>query len=335
MGMVLAASAAYFVWNNVGPTYQASGSTVLIPPKSTVQSSNPNGRDANPLLYLGELGQARDVLISAMASDEVQADFSQNVPGASYSVSADPMSNGPIILYAVSAPSADVAVAGARYLGEQVDARFSAVQAALGVYGDTMIRTMPLTEAGTATADSKAQVRSTLVVGAGVLLLCVFLVALVDGLASARRRRRAGRGARAAVDDLEPSTAQLGEDSGSDEGDSQRAQDADVKETESPAEAADSEEAESPRVENADSGTPAAAASAESGRRRRRRKRSRHSAPAPEPTPEHVDIVEPADAEDMSPEPSSEAEAGEVAMIDGEDPRTADDHDVHFSMQHS
>lgn len=189
-GLVLAVAAGYLAWSDTGPVYTASGSTVLIPPKASVQSTNPGGRDSNPLLYLGELGQARDVLASALASDEVQGDFQRQVPGASYSVGADPLSNGPIILYSVTAPSADVAVSGARYMREQVDSRLSSLQSSLGVYDEAKIRTLMLTEPESAVSDNKAQVRSALVVGVAVLLLCIFLVALVDGLAAARRKRK-------------------------------------------------------------------------------------------------------------------------------------------------
>nr|WP_300148037.1 hypothetical protein [Propionicimonas sp.] len=191
LGVALAGVAAFYVWDTVGPRYNSVGSTVLIPPKSSIEGIAPHGRDGNPLLYLGELGQARDVLISALSSDAVQEDFTERFPGSSYSVGVDPLSNGPIIVLSVNSASAAEALEGVRFLSAEVDDRFSAVQRSLSVEADDEIRTMVLTEPSAPVADNKSQVRLALVVAGGVLLICIFLVALVDGLAAAYRRRRA------------------------------------------------------------------------------------------------------------------------------------------------
>ena len=190
LGLALAAFSGYSVWQEVGPRYQAVGSTVLIPPKSSIEKISPNGTDGNPLIFLGELGQARDVLMSVMSSDAVQEDFAAKCPGSTDGGAADPLANGRILVLSVSAPTAGDAVAGVHYLSDEMENRFSAVQDKLSVSAGAEIRTMVLTEANTPTVDNKSQMRLSLVVSAVVLVLSIFLVALVDGLGAARRRRR-------------------------------------------------------------------------------------------------------------------------------------------------
>lgn len=192
LGVVLAGLACFVVWGQVGARYTAENSTLMLPPLSATKGTAPKGRDGNPLLYLGGLGQARDVVIGAVNAASVQAEHEDRFPSAEYTVAADTLSSGPIIVVRSSASSPEVALASAAFMTERLQAELDRMQTDLQVAKDSRIRLMALTVDTTPEADNQLRIRVAVIAGAFIVLSALFLIGLMDGLILSRRRRGAG-----------------------------------------------------------------------------------------------------------------------------------------------
>lgn len=189
LGLILAVSAMYVTWDRVEQRFTAEGSLLLLPPPSSIERILPNRRDGNPLLYLGDLNQARDVVISLMSSDEVREAFADEFPASTYTVSTDPLSSGPIVVITVDAPEPRTALTAVRQISSEVTTRLRQAQSELSVDKDSQIGVMVLTRPADAEMQNRSQVRATVMVGGAIMVSSVLLVAVIDGLISARRRR--------------------------------------------------------------------------------------------------------------------------------------------------
>ena len=65
VSLLCTAAATFFIVTAVGPTYQAKSTVLMMPPGTSTQQADNVG---NPLLQLGSLAQARDVLIRVLTS---------------------------------------------------------------------------------------------------------------------------------------------------------------------------------------------------------------------------------------------------------------------------
>jgi len=81
LGLVLAGFGATMAWTNTDTRYEAQASILLLPPPNVTRDALPAG-DGNPLLYLSDLNQARDVILNAVSSQAVREEFAQHFPGA-------------------------------------------------------------------------------------------------------------------------------------------------------------------------------------------------------------------------------------------------------------
>lgn len=190
LGLAVAISAGYLAWTHVGSRYSSEVSVLLLPPLNVTKSNVPGGRDGNPLLYLGGLGQARDVLIGIMSSDAQGQAFEDQFPDSSFTVTPDFMSSGPIVVLKVDTPGAATAEASISFLTDRVQGEFKATQASLGVKNDAAIRTIALTSPTDPEPDQKAQLRISAITTAGVIVVSLLLIALIDGLLRTRGKRR-------------------------------------------------------------------------------------------------------------------------------------------------
>jgi uncharacterized protein involved in exopolysaccharide biosynthesis len=69
----------------VGPTYEAKGATLLIPPGATVQQRlNVGASSGNPYLALSGLTQARDVVIRSVSAQATYLEICQGSGDARY-----------------------------------------------------------------------------------------------------------------------------------------------------------------------------------------------------------------------------------------------------------
>ena len=188
VGLAIAATGAYLAWDRIEPTYSAESSILMLPPTSATKAVPPNTTNSNPLLYLGGLGQARDALISALASDASKKDFEAKFPDTEYEIVPDNSSNAPIIVMSAEAPTAETALTAVKYLADRVDGEFSNLQRQLAVDKEEQIRSMPLTTATLAAPNYQTRIRTAAIVGVGLAAISVLLVGLVDGLLIHRRK---------------------------------------------------------------------------------------------------------------------------------------------------
>lgn len=190
LGVVLALGAAYVAWGQAGARYSSQSTTLLLPPISATKSTDPKASDGNPLLYLGGLGQARDVLLNIMMSESLKQSFEANFPNSEYTATADFASSGPIVVVKVDTPTPAMAAASARYLTDNVAERLAEMQRELSIKKNAVIRSMTLTAPTEPEEENKVQIRAAALVGIGILVVALLLIALFDGLLTSRRRGR-------------------------------------------------------------------------------------------------------------------------------------------------
>ncbi len=173
-------AAAYM---NTAPTLQRSASELLVPGSTTI----PIG--GNPYLYLGGLGQAADVLVSALNAEQVLDPIRQEYPGTTITVARDTGTSGPMILITVTGTK-DAAVAGALdAIRDAVPATLSKLQTSAGVTEKARIDVQTLTSDSSSTVIEKARIETVGMIGVAGLVVTVLLVGLVDGLVMNRRKR--------------------------------------------------------------------------------------------------------------------------------------------------
>lgn len=193
VGILLAGFACFIVWGQVGARYAAENSTLMLPPLSATKGTAPKGRDGNPLLYLGGLGQARDVVIGAANAASVQAEHEAQFPSAEYTVAPDTLSSGPIIVVRSTASDPDVALASAEFMTNRLQVELDRMQTELEVGKDSKIRLMALTTGAAPKADNQLRIRAAVVVGAVLVLGVLFLIGFMDGLVLSRLRGKSAR----------------------------------------------------------------------------------------------------------------------------------------------
>lgn len=192
VALLLAVGAGFGAMAAAGAKNSAVGVMVLIPPRSTVQDAARTSSFAppNPLLYLGNLGQARDVLLRAAASQEVAAAVEASAPGATYAVTNDPQSPGPLVIISTSSKSPGPAVAALEVLETRLPIELKALQERLGIGPSDGITMLQLTSDKTPEIDRKSQVQMGAVGGAVTLVAGLLVLALLDARMIARSARR-------------------------------------------------------------------------------------------------------------------------------------------------
>jgi hypothetical protein len=90
-GLLLTAGIALGTALAVPAAYEAQATVLLVPGRDSIPASG------NPFLYLGDLGQARDVVVRTLDAEATRAMVQGDQPGADYSVAGDPNSSAPLI----------------------------------------------------------------------------------------------------------------------------------------------------------------------------------------------------------------------------------------------
>jgi hypothetical protein len=187
VGCLMTAGLCFGAFHLVNPTYEAHGSVLLLPPKTSV------GKRGNPYLYLGGLGQAGEVLSARLNTAEVLDPIKAQHPGTTLEIGPDATTTGPILSVTATGGS-DVAAMGslARAL-QTVPQVLARLQDDLRVPATSRITVLDLTTDAVATPLTKARDRAVIALAAlgfaGSLLLTGFL----DGLLAARLRRQPQR----------------------------------------------------------------------------------------------------------------------------------------------
>lgn len=184
VGLILAAGLGAVAAYLVPPTYEATGSVVLLPPKSTVE---PGG---NPYLQLVGLGQTVDVVSRAMMAQSAAATVKAAHPSATYTVAPDPLTSGPLLLVTVTDKSPEGAVGTLSDVMARLPAELASIQKALGYTGTTQITSSVLAKDLDPEVIRKSQLRAVIATVGAVLIVTVLGVALIDGLTESRGRGR-------------------------------------------------------------------------------------------------------------------------------------------------
>lgn len=188
--VVLAAAAGATVATMSGAKYTAAATAALIPPPSTVENATKTSSYAppNPMMYLNGLGQARDVLVQGVNSEQTSDEVKARVPGATFEVTPDPASSAPLILVQSEARSDVEALSALDVLNSRIPATLNSIQQQLGIPQSNTITVFPLTSDKVATVNRKSQIQLAVTSGFAFLVTALLGLALLDGAASGRHR---------------------------------------------------------------------------------------------------------------------------------------------------
>lgn len=195
LALIISLGLGLFAFSQIGPTYAASSTLVPMPPQSVINSARADQSYApnNPLLYLGTLSNARDVLVSSLGSTQVQSQLQSRAPGASVSVAADATSGSPMIVVTSEAKTKSAALTGVRSMGGLADTTLRSVQDSLNVTSANRVTLYTLTQDKRAKTQRKKQLEYTILAFVLSMLSVLLVIALVDNLGrrlSAQRDNR-------------------------------------------------------------------------------------------------------------------------------------------------
>lgn len=188
--LVLAIAAGVAGHRVTPPTYSQTERYLLLSPVVTEQGVG------NPFLQLGNgVSMAAGVLMTKVASGQIADEVTQGVPGAAFTVAGDPSTSAPIVVVtAEGATPSDVAGVLDRAGDELVD-QLAQLQRATGAPQVSWVTIGQLTRDPEATRVDSARIRTAAVGSAGVLVVGLALVLLLER----RRRARAELVARTAT----------------------------------------------------------------------------------------------------------------------------------------
>ncbi|SJN43961.1 hypothetical protein [Luteococcus japonicus] len=204
--LLLAIGAGLGMYKATGPTYTANSTVLLLPPQAVLieaQADKKNYAPNNPLLYLSSLTDARDVLVRHLSSTDVTDELAKKAPDATLTVTGDLTSGSPLILVKSEGPTEKAALDGMKAVDDMVPGTLKSLQDEMKIADLQRINSLEVTEDTKATPESKKQIMSGAVGFAGVTLLGLATIALLDQ----RRNRRQRDGEPAA-------TARKGDDAG-------------------------------------------------------------------------------------------------------------------------
>jgi hypothetical protein len=203
--VVLAVAATLLTVSLVGPTYEAKGAVLLVPPGTTLQQRPGTATSAgNPYLELSGLGQARDIVIRSMSAkstylelcaargdaryESMRADLCGPRPSVSFEITQDYESSAPVILVTAEAGSAQDSVTALTTVMDRVPATLQELQGGLNLRAKAAITSTPIVTDSLPDVVHKDQIRAAVLVGGGLLALGTLLIGFVDGLLGPRRR---------------------------------------------------------------------------------------------------------------------------------------------------
>ncbi|WP_345801202.1 hypothetical protein AAIB33_17320 [Microbacterium sp. AZCO] len=190
-GIILAVAAAIGVWYVVPPGYERTATQLLLPGAQSMPASS------NPLLYLGGLSNAADVLVRAVGSKNVVGDIKKEYPGVDVEVTRDASTAGPIILITVTAPSDAKAVAALDDLVIRTAGVLADLQNEEHILNTNRITVVPITVDEKSVLQERNRLVAVFAVGLAIAGLSILIAGLVDGVLRRRRRRHEADAARA------------------------------------------------------------------------------------------------------------------------------------------
>jgi hypothetical protein len=206
LALACTALATFFTVDNVGPTYEAKGAVLFMPPVTSVQKGDhPIG---NPYLMLDGLSQIRDIVIRALQAQTTHDELCQkrgdaayeamrqglckeNNPDVTYEAAGDFTNRAPIIIVTVDADTPADAVIALGAVTNRVPEILTSLQAGLKLGANAEITSTLLVADKEPEIVRKSQIRAGIVAGAGTLGLCLLMIGLFDGLLTSRRSKSA------------------------------------------------------------------------------------------------------------------------------------------------
>jgi hypothetical protein len=174
------------------PTYEATGSIVLLPPPEAPDVTAPAGPapsvGQNPFARYGDLSVMADILARIMDSDSRRAEFeSQGVTG--YEVVVNRFQRGPVVDVTGQGPTAEAAIRSTEVVLDEVSAILSELQQDEDADPDYFIDSAPLEPPSTATAMYGSTVRTAIAALAVGALGTLGLAVLAEAIARRREAR--------------------------------------------------------------------------------------------------------------------------------------------------
>lgn len=204
--LLMTAAAGFAVVQVVGPTYEATGAVLVLPPVTTVQQGLKTEANGNPYLSLGGLTQVRDIAIRSVTSQEstdelcradpspayasMREQLCKSDPGVTFDVTPDFTNSAPIVLITVEADSTEHAVVALQAVMDRVPVVLAQLQTGMKLKSDATITSAPLVEDLKPTVVRKDQIRAGIVGAVGTLGIGLLVIGLLDSLLSARSTRR-------------------------------------------------------------------------------------------------------------------------------------------------
>jgi hypothetical protein len=197
-GIVLAIAVALGAWVIVPPSYERTATQLLLPGNGNIPAN------ANPLLYLGGLSFAADVLVRAVGSESNLNAIKVQHPDAQVTVTRDDTSGGPFIVVTVDAPTDAEAGEVVSTFIDRTAAELESLQESQKIATKYRITVVPVAEDDKGTLQQRTRLVATIGGGVVILALSLLIAGLVDGLS--RRRRIAPVALPHGADALPPGT---------------------------------------------------------------------------------------------------------------------------------
>jgi hypothetical protein len=186
VGLVATMGLGYLAAATSPPTYTARGLVLLVPSKAAV------GHGGNPLLVMDGLTLPASILVAYYQGAAAQTEAADVVPDATYEVSIDESTRGPVIAIDVADPTASGAIKALDYLAQSIPDNLSRLQTDVDAPSESVVSAMPLTMDTEATADTSAATRMRIAALGIGLVATLLLTSALDGLLVRRRRNRSG-----------------------------------------------------------------------------------------------------------------------------------------------
>jgi hypothetical protein len=187
LGVLATAGLCFGAYTLVPTEHEIHATMLVLPPETTVEVVH------NPLLALGDLPPAADVLARAMTSGEIADELVPLGSTGEYTVARDTSTSGPVLTITATDRTAAQAVALLDAVISRVPDVFASLQATIDVTDPATMHVTQLARETQPTESNKSQIRAMLIAAVGGLAFTVFAASLLDGLI---RRRKATRRSR-------------------------------------------------------------------------------------------------------------------------------------------
>lgn len=187
-GVLATAGLAFAAWHIIPPVYQAEGTILLLPSKSTVSQGG-----QNPFLNLDSLSAPAALVIARLDGEAERSELKKTAPTAKYSVDTDPTMRGPTVLVTVTDKTAASTVDTLNSMLDTATEILSDIQKEQKVPSDAVIGSMRLTVDSKATRVTDDAVRFVVATAVAGVVATLALAVAVDAWLRHRAATRPSR----------------------------------------------------------------------------------------------------------------------------------------------